>query len=469
METEENDITIKEGDSSPEIVSKLPIVYRLLIDILASYLDITEENKHILALWCLAASGKDGFGSFPILYVNASKGSGKTRLLKLISNIVPRTRLAASLSESAIFRLPSQEGLNCLCIDEAERLNSKDKMNIQELLNQCYKKGGKVLRVEGQKKFIVKEYDVYMAVALANIWGLESVLEDRCITIVLERSRNKDIIGMPELFELDRRFAQLSEYLNPDVYEVHVVQLYADIQAEIFRYYVKYGSDTDQHVLYTSYTTFNPTYNVQNIIERIRSLELDGRAFEVWLPLLIISSLISDQCFEYTLQIAKNKVIEKNEQEADTDRDTGFALLLSNYVENKGNLVITKELIAFLEGQGDKKEWLTSEWIGRFLKRANIVSHRRRLARSYQYEIDKNKLRNYLDTRNVLIKSDTGQEDKPNPTLDKGQNKLDKTEDSNDGICEYCNKHEKVSLDINNKFSCLECISRYIINKDGLN
>ena len=204
-------LQVHEGDAADDLFTqKLPVAYRLIREIFKTYLDITSDDAHILALWIIAANYKDAFLTFPILYLNASKGSGKTRVLKLIAALLPSSIIATSLTESALFRIAQVR--DCILIDEAERLTSKEKISLKELLNSCYKKSGKILRVEGDKIKVVREFDMYRAVALANIWGLDSVLEDRCISIQLQKSNRQDIIAMPEMFDVDPRIQAVNTF-----------------------------------------------------------------------------------------------------------------------------------------------------------------------------------------------------------------------------------------------------------------
>ena len=189
---------------------KLSDVYTEIKGILSTYLDMPDDNKEVVALWILANVNKDAFLTFPELFINATKGSGKTRLLKLIHALIPRSAIATNLSDSVLFRLPTQQHLSALLLDEMERMGAKEKETLRELIVTCYKRGGKVYRTEEKKIKKVRTkvpvaYEIYMGVCMANIFGLDSVLEDRCITLNLERSNNPLVTKIPEFFEYDSR------------------------------------------------------------------------------------------------------------------------------------------------------------------------------------------------------------------------------------------------------------------------
>jgi len=73
-------------------------------------------------------------------------GSGKTRTSHLISKLMRKGKLQVNMTEAVLFRTAEQCGF---CIDEIERIGSKDKAPLRELLNTAYKKG---MHIERSKK-----------------------------------------------------------------------------------------------------------------------------------------------------------------------------------------------------------------------------------------------------------------------------------------------------------------------------
>ena len=384
-----------------EAVPRLISAYNLLLEIIGTYLDIADEDKQILALWIIAASYKDAFNTFPILFINASKGSGKTRLLKLIEADIPDSILISNLTESALFRIC--EIKHCILIDEAERLSSKEKNSLRELLNACYKRGSKVLRVEGdkEKKWKIREFEVYNPVALANIWGLESILEDRCITIVLQKSTNQDIITRPELFEIDERIKAIRKYFEGSLAYVNS-HIQDNILAPVYARFNTLYTTTLPTLPTSTYTNDEIEYFSKSVYE----CRLSGRNFELWLPLFVLSYSINPSLFESTLELAKNRSKLKEQDETLFDRDTNMAINLYTYLQNTDielPIMTTKAFIDYYQQENDAKDWLTYEFIGRFLKRIGVIDSRRRLAKGFEYTISMLKLKKYLEIRNVDI------------------------------------------------------------------
>lgn len=406
---------IEKFEEEPKTIGE---IFNLILSIISTYMDLPEDDKKIIALWCIASAFKDNFITFPYLYINASKGSGKTRLLKLLESIIPKAKLTPNLTEASLIRAPSQKGLNALLIDEAERLTAKEKSNLRELLNQAYKKGGYILRVEKNPsgKFDVKEYPVYLAIALANIWGLESVLQDRCITIILEKSGDPNITKIPEFFDLDERIQKVRHAFDL----VQVVYV-----GTLFRYSVEYiFYNILEYTTYTTHTLSQPTLPTLDIEIELREKmkidpteffgliqksELKGRDLELWLPLLVVSSFIGDDFFVEILKLAEERCKKKRESEIIEDRDTIFSTFLYYYVKanNLEDSMIPLRLLRkrFMEIEGEKT-WLTSEWISRCLRRLKVIKDKRRMARGVEVMINMEALKKYLDVRGIEIKEE---------------------------------------------------------------
>lgn len=81
-------------------------------------------------------------------------------------------------------------------IDETEKLSRPDRaLEFRSILLGGYKKGEKVYRTEKLRDgtFQPEAFEVYGPKALANIGGIEDVLEDRCHTVIL---RARKILNM---------------------------------------------------------------------------------------------------------------------------------------------------------------------------------------------------------------------------------------------------------------------------------
>ena len=74
------------GELTEEDVKRLTVkVYEDIISLLSEWVDIPEDYKKIIAIWICGTYLHKKFSTFPYLFFNAMRGSGKTRLLKIIS------------------------------------------------------------------------------------------------------------------------------------------------------------------------------------------------------------------------------------------------------------------------------------------------------------------------------------------------------------------------------------------------
>jgi hypothetical protein len=380
-----------------EIVAMLPKIYKLLESVMDTYMDIVPEYKKIVLAWIMAAPYYESFYAFPYLFINASKRSGKTRLLKLLNALLPDSIMIVSLSESALFR--SKGKYHMILIDEAERMHSRQKENLIDLLNAGYKKGGKVIRVSKDKKgqLGVDEYEVYGPIALANIWGLDSVLESRCLTVVLQRTSNRAISNKAELFDFDPRIAAIKNYFYGSlVYVGSIVQNTYFNMVEVLERTIYNINILTLPTL--TYTKIESNTFLEAVQVGVGKSAISGRDLELYLPLLVTTYTTGLPTFNALLEVANSQEKERQEEDAEEDWDTNLAVLLYQYMQDKTRLVI-KDFIAYAGFPEDK---LRPESMARFMKRAAIIKSRRRMGRGNEYEINIAALTKYLQTRGAL-------------------------------------------------------------------
>jgi hypothetical protein len=133
----------------------------------------------VIALWVVATYIWTAFDAFPYLVVtSATKRSGKTRLLELISFVASNSRLFTDISPAALYRTIDGEKPTLL-LDEAEMFSSA-KSEYRSLLNTGYRRGQTVKRHDG-------EYETYCPKAFALIGDVHDTLRDRSVVIEMRR------------------------------------------------------------------------------------------------------------------------------------------------------------------------------------------------------------------------------------------------------------------------------------------
>jgi len=395
------------------ITEKLKEIYPLIIDTLKKYCDLDEKYYNIIALWIMGTYLHRNFSTYPFLYLNAMRGSGKSRLLNLISHLSWNGKSVVSCSESVLFRTAK---FSTLCIDEFENVGSKEKGVLRQLLNASYKKGifverTKKIKDSEEEKYIVEKFSVYCPIAMANIWGMDNVLSDRCINLTLEKSNNKLITKLIEDFENDENLKMVKQALS-EVCVVYTPQI--NIVYTQWNEYVKMKYDTTLNTLDTL-TTYNNNYNnytnntnnpenldnnnINNfykLFEDIDDISLDSRHLELFFPLFIISFLSDNEegsVLAETLKTAEKLVLERKGEDVMENRDVSLLDFISTNVENyEGEFIsvtnLLKQFKEYVLNEDEDDKYLNTRWLGRALKRLSLVKEKRRLSRGVDVMIN---------------------------------------------------------------------------------
>jgi|SRR3972149_2611913 len=369
---------ILEEDNQKE---KLKEGYDALISLFKEYIDTTEENYKLLTIWTIGSWFHSSFPTYPYLYINATKGAAKSRTIRLITHCQEEGEVIASPTEAVLFRQNNPIG-----IDEFEKVGKKEYGNIRELLNMAYKKGNmikrakKVKSLNGSETHLIETFEVYRAICLANIWGMEEVLESRCITIFLEKSTNPLITKLIENFGDNEEIKEFKLKLSGVRCSLCRVVSFQNIYKE-WNSYIKTLYTTTLNYIPTG-ETYTPTnYTHQDFFEKINATGINGRELELFLPLFLIASLIDGKLTDDLIKISETFVAKKNIEEITESKDILLYSFVSKQGENEYRRI--KELTyLFRTFVGDDEEddrWLNEKWVGRALKRLQLSLSKRRV------------------------------------------------------------------------------------------
>jgi hypothetical protein len=384
------------SDEEKKVIEKEFIdIYVNLILILKKYLDLKEDYYHIVAIWIIGTYMHKNFYTYPYLFFNAMKGSGKSRALKLIAALSYKGEIIASLNDAVLFRA---EANTTFCIDEFESVGNKDKQSLRELLNGAYKKGTKIRRVKevrkvnpetgkSEKNFEVEEFEPFRPIAMANIWGMEEVLNDRCISLILERSNKKEITNKLEIFDLDDeiqlqkvRLIKISVYLCSVYWQKKYIEMLK--LWNIYTYIYTIHKDTQfNNIIHKDYLDF---------FEKIMESGISSRSLELCFPLMVVAEKV--KAVEMIISILKGIMESKKEDELFESKDVQLFDFIARKTEFKDDYVSISELVRefriFLEGEHEEIEWLTPNWMGRALKRLALIRQKRRLGTGKEVMLD---------------------------------------------------------------------------------
>lgn len=373
-------------------------IYALAYDVWGEWIDMDDDYRKIMALWTVASRFNIYFEVFPYLFINAMKGSGKSRTLKLMAYLLDGLH-TSSLTEAVMFRQQTP-----LMLDEAENLSSKEKAGLRELLNFAYKKGGVVARARKERdteKWVIDAFPVYRPLMIANIWGLENVLESRTLTILLEKSVNPRFTRKIELFSIDPKINHLKLSLVQVVYVGRLILTMYELLTTMFN-----TSNTNLHTYIPSQPTLTYTKKDNNghekeeimeetvwmnnallMKERLDKSSLEGRDFELWLPLFIIARAVSNELFEETISIAERHSLARKQEDILENKDIAAIAHIINTVESSDFIQLSSISKSYLEADPDCR-WMKPEFLSRMLKRHNLTLEKRRVSKGNEVRID---------------------------------------------------------------------------------
>lgn len=390
-----------EKELIPITQEELTETYYIIINILKQFVCMQEEYYSIIALWIIGTYSHKQFVTYPYIYINAMKGSGKTRLLKLIAALSYKGSLLSSVTESVMFRTASD---GTMCIDEFEHIASKEKNTLRDLLNSAYKKGLTVKRmrkkkVDGEETQVVEEFEVFCPIAIANISGMEDILGDRCINIILEKTNKPITTKLIENFS--------------DNEEINVVK--CSIAGKIAKKYLhnythwndfiksKYTIPIQTTTLYTQHythtlTTLNDTKRHEELTEEekimfelIDNANIDGRYLEQYFSIFTIANSISVEELIKTIDIAKMLIEERKVEEVTENKDILLVEYIAQLIDTK-NFIEIREIMSgfkeYLKEESEDIKWINSRWIGKALTRLKFAKKKRRLGKGVEVIID---------------------------------------------------------------------------------
>jgi len=407
MEVDNND----KGFTNQKSLELLKENYDKIKEILDNYMDMEEDDKILITIWIIGTYFHKEFISFPYLFVNAMRSSGKTRLENIIKHLAWNGEMLASLREATIFRVA---GRKTLIIDEFENIGNKETLNLQELLNASYKKGMKVFRMKKVRKLegeeqVIEEFEPYCPIVMANINGMGDTLLSRCISIILERSNNPIHSLKIEDFDSNIVFLDIKDrFRNILVYLCSFFRCRSIYAAWNFWIDEKYTTPiyTTTYNTYTTQTTSKTTseevfktppyyedlvskIKLEAFFLKIHDAGIMGRDFELFMSLFMVSYVLGEDILDKMIEIAKKKTNAKKIDEAIENNDVLLiefvAIQDSSYIQINE---LTEHFKLFIGEKGYEKTDINRYWLGRALKRLNLVLEKRRMGAGIEVRLN---------------------------------------------------------------------------------
>jgi putative DNA primase/helicase len=154
---------------------------------ITSYVVLPDGAAHVIALWCAHSHCFHSFGCSPRLNITSpERGCGKTTLRDVVALFVSRPLCLENMTSAVAFRLAEQYA-PVIIADECDAW-LRDNEELRGLLNAAHRKGGVVVRCEGDNNE-PRLFRVYTPAVLCGIGTLPGTLHDRSIVVKLERAK----------------------------------------------------------------------------------------------------------------------------------------------------------------------------------------------------------------------------------------------------------------------------------------
>ncbi|MCZ2809601.1 MAG: hypothetical protein O2V44_09630 [Candidatus Bathyarchaeota archaeon] len=359
------------------------------ISVWKEYIEFPDEKESLYhTLWDIGTYFHHLFNTYPYLYIGGVKRCGKTKVLTLHSCLSHNAFFSNNMSASSIYRL-IQNARGTLLIDETEKLSSSRHMSertleYRSILLAGYKRGGKCYRVEKTRQDVLqpKAFEVYGPKALANIQGLEDVLEDRCKTTVLKRSLNKAIANH-----------------EPDINDPR----WNELRNELYIFYLTYWREIKD--IYNELSEHSEPVNLK-IARSLSKEEKQGleyvasRELELWKPIFTLAIFFDKkECnknkftsspsspHSLTKQMLKLAIENAGQRHTENMTETGETILVQvlRRLVNQDRYYKVKLLKEEMMTEFDEEQkWLTTRWIGSALRRLGF-KEKRRVGTGYEY------------------------------------------------------------------------------------
>lgn len=288
-ENEFNDI-IKAHTLSLPISTSLPkLIFKLIKNRLDFYFEFPDDyTSSYLALWIIGTYFFPLFRSFNYIYVHGAKASGKSNLLSVLEKVCFNARYSTEITPQTAYRVISQTQCTLL-IDETDEFASvRNKPELMNILRSGYKNGVLIPR-QFQRSDRIGDlttvyFNGYCPKVMANITGIEDVLLDRAVRIVMQRAVNPIYGERSEYIDTDNSWSYLRDMLY-----IYLLYFWKDVK-----------------------TTYLTTVKPENI---------NNRSWELWRPLLSFAKIIGDEVYDDMIKFADIKIRQKQTEEVADERD----------------------------------------------------------------------------------------------------------------------------------------------------
>lgn len=164
---------------------------------LKKYIELKSEGHYdLVILWIMGTYFSRQFDYYPYLDIRGTKGSAKSKLLRFIEQLVFNGVWFSNISGAAAYRIIESTG-STLCLDEAENLKTpkteRDQFILQLLKGAFAMDNKSIINIPTNEGWMPYPFDAGTCIAMGHINGIDDVLADRTIKILMQMTLNKEI------------------------------------------------------------------------------------------------------------------------------------------------------------------------------------------------------------------------------------------------------------------------------------
>lgn len=346
------------------------------------YIDFPHESwYYVFPIWVMGTYFFPIFDSYPYIELFGGPNTGKSKTMELSALMAYNGTMSVGISPSALFR-----GTEIYCwsifLDEAylfksSKETSERKSDIISYLNCGYKKGTPVIKSEktAEGKFKLVMFDTYCPKMIATNYETEEILATRQIQVIMR----------PALFKTGRGERQPKAE----------TPLWTELRTQLLLFALKHIG------------------KIKEIYDSLENeFELPNRDFELWKPLITIAKYLDSLDFapdNYRQKALKEIVIEtiKSKQE-DITESMEFQTLKAVLELNKwDDYIPLSDIVEKVQEYQDRhQEWLNNRFIGKLIKKMNLLFKKRRIGRGREYKFKQENVVDMFDRYGFIVTDD---------------------------------------------------------------
>lgn len=269
-------------------------IFRQIINYLKTYIYLPVAICYtVIALWVIGTYVFRIFRYFPYIHLHAEKASGKSTLMEILEWICFNGEISSDATGVSLFH-EVHTNSSTLFLDESEDLQEGQNSPKMRLLKAGFSKTGKIKRKD-------ITYSCYSPKMIAGTKPVDNVLADRMIEIRMIRK-------LP------------TETIHCYVETTEMTEFHSDMRDSLYAFGLTHAKKLMSEYVHAS--------------ESPDMFPLKNRALDLWLPLLIIASLVNKTVVSDVLEYAQTQSSQREEDDIAENETSRLLSVLSSAISD---------------------------------------------------------------------------------------------------------------------------------------